>query len=111
MKPLGKLVSLCHIRHEQWCQLWLGLCQACELFVPGAFFLRKLRQTVTAYGLEPDLFHRALARRKGVCAFLTGTRQACLMRLHKRLIVGLAMGFGSFSEPGIGSMRWFTVQM
>jgi hypothetical protein len=104
-------MALGHIRHEQWRQLGLDLRQARLVFTPGVFFLRKLRQTMTPYGLEPNLFYRALARRKSLCAFLMRTRQAGPMRLRKRLIGGCAMGFGSLSEPCEGSLRWLTVQM
>jgi len=61
------------------------------------------------YGLQPNLFYRALARCKGIGAFLTETRQACPMRLHKHIIVGFAMNFRNLSELHKGSMRWFTV--
>jgi len=66
---------------------------------------------MTSYGLQPNLFYRALARCKGIRAFLTETRQACPMCLHKHIIVGFAMDFGGLSELHKGSMRWLTVQM
>jgi hypothetical protein len=66
---------------------------------------------MTPYSLQPNLFYRALACRKGICAFLTDTHQACPMRLHKHIIVGFAMDLGSFSELHKGSLRWLTVQM
>jgi hypothetical protein len=61
------------------------------------------------YGLQSNLFYRALARRKGIRAFLTETRQTCLMRLHKHIVMGFAMDFGSLSELHKSSMRWLTV--
>src|SRR5205814_7875576 len=105
MKMLGKLMPLCHIRYEQWRQFWLDICQPCEVLTPGTFFLSKLRQTVTPYGLEPDLFYRALACRKGIGAFLTGTLQVYPVRLHKHIIVGFAVDCSSLSEPYKSSMR------
>jgi hypothetical protein len=104
-------VPLGHIRYEQWRQFWLDLYQACEVLTPGSFFLGQLRQTMTTYGLQSNLFYRALARRKGIRAFRTETRQACPMRLHKHIIMGFAMDLGSFSELHKGSLRWLTVQM
>ena len=68
------------------------------ILTPGSFLLGQLLQTMTPYGLQPNLFYRALARRKGIRAFLTETRQACPMRLHKDIIVGFAMR--RVSSPG-----------
>ena len=56
-----------------------------------------------------DFFYRTSARRKGIGAFLTETRQTCLMRLHKHTVMGFAMDFGSLSELHKSSVRWLTV--
>ena len=107
----GQLVPLGHIRYEQRRQFRLHLCQVREVLTPGSFLLGQLRQAMMPYGLQSDLFYRALACRKGIRAFLTETRQACPMRLHKHIIMGFAMNFGSFSELYKGSLRWLTVQI
>jgi len=79
------------------------------VLTPGSFFLGQLHQTMTPYCLQPNLFYRTLARRKGIDAFLTETRQACPMRLHKYIVVGFTMDLRSFSELHKDSLRWLTV--
>jgi hypothetical protein len=103
------LASLGHVRYEQRRQFWLSLCQAREVLTPGALLLGQLRQTMMPYGLQSNLFYRALARRKGIRAFLTETRQTCLMRLHKHTVMGFAMDFGSLSELHKSNTRRLTV--